>query len=53
MGKDVLGVQEGVIGPRGFVPLEDMLFFCSDDCSRDYFGKVDLSKLPKVNRKVP
>ncbi len=52
-GKDALSVEEGVIGPRGFISLEDKLFFCSEECLRDYFDKVDLGKLPKVNRKVP
>lgn len=52
-GKDVLSVEQGVIGPRGFISLEDKLFFCSEECLRDYFGKVDLSKLLKVTRKVP
>ena len=52
-GKDVLSVEEGVAGPRGFVPLEEKLFFCSEECLRDYYDKVDLSKLPKVKRRVP
>ena len=52
-GKDILAVEEGVAGPRGFIPLEEKLLFCSEECLRDYYDKVDLSKLPKMNRKVP
>lgn len=50
LGVNVYGAQEGVIGPRGFVPLEDMALFCSEECLRDYFGKVDITKLA---RKIP
>ena len=31
--------QDGVIGPRGFIPLEDALMFCSRRCIREYFGR--------------
>lgn len=37
-GMDVMGVQEGVMGPRGFVPLEEMLILCSKECLRTYFA---------------
>lgn len=48
---DVLCVEEGVVGPRGIVPLKELLFFCSDSCVADYFGThVDRAKL---NRRVP
>ena len=52
-GKDALAVEEGVVGPRGFISLEDKLFFCSEECLRDYHDKIDLSKLPKVKRRIP
>lgn len=50
LGVNVLGAQEGVVGPRGFVPLEDMLFFCNEECLKRYFGDADLLKVP---RKIP
>ncbi len=37
-GMDVIGVQEGIIGSRGFVPLEEMLMLCSVECLRNYFS---------------
>ena len=37
-GMDVLGFQNGIIGSRGFVPLEDAILFCSKECLRSYFA---------------
>ena len=37
-GMDVIGVQEGIMGSRGLVPLEEMLILCSVDCLRSYFS---------------
>ena len=37
-GMDVIGVQEGIIGSRGFVALDEMLLFCSVSCLRNYFA---------------
>ena len=36
-GLDVFQVRRGVIGPRGFIPLED-LTFCGDRCVSSYYG---------------
>jgi len=38
LGFDGLGVQQGVIGGRGFIPLEEMMIFCSDRCLADFYG---------------
>ena len=48
-GRDVLELREGVLGMRGFVPLEDDLLFCSDRCLTEHFdiGKDDLPKYPR------
>jgi hypothetical protein len=46
MGTDVLKVDEGVIGPKGFIPLENALFFCCERCLRDYFDIGDLPSIP-------
>jgi hypothetical protein len=50
IGVDVIKVDEGVIGVKGFVPLEKMLFFCCERCLRDYF---DLSGLPSLPPRIP
>ena len=50
LGMDVLTVQEAVLGPRGIVPLGEMLLFCSEACLKDYY---DLSDLAEVPRRIP
>ena len=35
-GVDVTILHRGVLGPRGFVPLEEMEFFCSWKCLEEY-----------------
>ncbi len=50
LGVDVKRVEEGVIGIRGFVPLGEAQFFCSEECLRDDF---DLSDLPSVPPRIP
>ena len=50
LGVDVLIVQEGVIGPRGIVPLTEGLLFCSEACLKDYY---DLSDLQEIPRRIP
>ena len=47
----VLELTEGIIGMRGFVPLETPLVFCSTQCLKDSFngGKgrvVQRTKIP-------
>jgi hypothetical protein len=36
LGRDVLAVFRGVIGPRGFIPLEDPALVCSEPCLAEY-----------------
>ena len=50
IGVDATKVDAGVIGTRGFVPLDKTLFFCGEDCLRDYF---DISDLPTVPNRIP
>jgi len=38
LGYDVIAIQNGVIGGRGFVPLDDLAYFCCDRCVRDFYG---------------
>lgn len=40
LGRNVLRLQEGVIGPRGFIELEDPPVFCGYDCLRRKVGVV-------------
>ena len=37
-GSNAIGIEEGVIGRRGFVPLEETLIVCSKQCLRVYFA---------------
>ena len=47
IGTDVLGLQEGVIGTRGLVPLADTLLFCGEECLTDYHSDSDVATLPR------
>ena len=49
---DVLTVEQGVIGPRGVVPLNDVRFFCCEECLSAYFGSNN-KDIPKMPRRVP
>jgi hypothetical protein len=40
-GMDVHSLTRGVIGPRGFITLEEPLLFCSDDCLSAYYNGAD------------
>jgi hypothetical protein len=31
-GEDVLALERGVIGPRGYIPLDEPQYFCSEHC---------------------
>lgn len=37
LGDDFIETQDGVIGPRGPVPLGGVLLFCTTKCVSDYF----------------
>ena len=50
LGVDAVCLGRGVIGPRGFVALDEKKFFCNDDCIRGHFGDVDLEHL---HRRIP
>ncbi len=51
-GEDVVGIGDGVIGPRGFVPLEDTRFLCTSECIRDYFCEEGIKRVT-LPRHVP
>ena len=50
IGVDATQVSEGVMGMKGFVPLEKTLFFCRDDCLSSYY---DVSNLPSMPKRIP
>ncbi len=52
LGADVTSVQEGVLGPRGFVELADRQLLCSATCLVTYVcnGKHEVHQLP---RRIP
>ena len=50
VGVDAIRIDEGVIGMKGFVPLDKTMLFCCDKCIRDYF---DLGDLPSMPKRVP
>ena len=49
-GEEVISVQEAVIGPRGLVPLDEPLLFCSEDCLSEHLGGGEVTSLP---RRIP
>ena len=46
VGVDTIRVDEGVIGTKDFVPLDNTMFFCCERCLRDYFDMGDLPSMP-------
>ena len=51
-GHDVLRVEEGVVGLRGFVTLDDEEFFCNERCLRRHFDE-DASSVGQLPRRIP
>lgn len=52
-GEDVFTVETGVCGPRGFVPLEAPLVFCSGDCVIRHFSDGVDDEPQQLARRVP
>lgn len=52
LGTDLVGIQQGVLGPRGFVQLEERKLLCSDTCAENYVcnGKTEVHEMP---RRIP
>jgi hypothetical protein len=50
IGVDAIQVSEGVMGMKGFVPLEKTFYFCRDDCLSGYY---DVSNLPSMPKRIP
>lgn len=51
-GRDIIAVEHGVNGPRGFVPLGETLLFCREKCVSDYFDSHD-SNRQKLKPRIP
>ena len=50
LGADVLAITEGVLGPRGFVPLSKPRYFCSEECLD---GHSERRNVEKLSRRIP
>ena len=50
-GRNVIRVQEGIIGNNGFVELDKDLVYCSLDCMMIYFAGSDEDTM--MPRRVP
>ncbi len=53
LGEDVLTVESGVLGPRGIVPLEEPLVFCSALCMIGQFSGRPSDEPTQLPRRVP
>jgi hypothetical protein len=50
MGRDAISFELGVIGPRGFIPLDEKMLFCCEKCVKEYFnGNSDDEYRESVN----
>lgn len=52
LGEDAFELEQGVLGPRGFVPLENTVLFCSEACARGFLGGTN-EEIKKLPRRVP
>ena len=50
LGVDAIAVEAGVMGPRGFVPLGKVEFFCGDECLH---GNGDDGQRERLPRRIP
>ena len=50
IGVDAIAVTEGVIGQRGFVPLDESRYFCSNDC---LLIQGENHKIETLPRRIP
>lgn len=41
LGLDVIAIQHGVVGPRGFVPLDEPDLVCSEECLAQYPAPIE------------
>lgn len=44
----MLALARGVLGPRGFIPLEEPVLVCSETCLAKYAEPVDDGPPPRI-----
>jgi len=49
-GDDLVAVTRGVLGPRGFVPVEEPELFCGEGCVA---GSLQKEPVEKLHRRIP
>ena len=52
-GGDLIAVEKCVNGPRGRVPLGEILIFCNEECLSNYYCDYDGRELPKLPPRIP
>ena len=51
-GRDVLKVEEGVIGLKGLIALEEPLYFCNEECLVKHYGEEERDPV-SLPRRIP
>lgn len=52
LGEDAHELEQGVIGPRGFVPIAATTILCSEACVRGFVSGTD-ERIEKRPRRIP
>ena len=52
-GRDVIVVEKCVSGPRGVIPLGEVLRFCTEECAGQFFRREAVGDLPEFPRRIP
>ena len=53
LGGDVIKAERAVHGPRGVIPLGEVMTFCSEECVSRFFDQEPGRDLPEVHRRIP
>ncbi len=53
LGVDLIKTEKAVSGPRGIVPLGEILVFCSEGCVSVFFNGTPADDLPEIPRRHP
>ncbi len=53
LGDCLWNAEQGVIGPRGIVPLGEALNFCCEKCLADYFAEDGVEDAGELPHRVP
>ena len=52
LGEDAYELEQGVLGPRGFVGLAPTTLLCSEACVRGFVGGTD-EQIERLPRRIP